>query len=94
MNKYYDYAVFKKDTKGKYQKINDLKTKGCYVVADMCNYHERKASGEKIRIIKHYNFIEYMDIDVYFNNGYKYTYYNIPCTSGAYIDNSILLKEE
>lgn len=27
MNKYYDYAVFKKDTKGKYQKINNLKTR-------------------------------------------------------------------
>ena len=33
-----------------------------------------------------------MTIDVYFNNGYKYTYYDIPCTSGAYIDSQKLIE--
>ena len=47
--------------------------------------------GEKIKIVKHYNFYPQMDIDIYFNNGYKYTYYDIPCTSGAYIDSQEMI---
>lgn len=93
MKKYYDYAVFRKDEKGKWQKVNDLKAEGRYILADMCNYHERKVDGEKIKIVKHYNFYTEMDIDVYFNNGCRYTYYKVPCTSGAYIDTNELLKE-
>lgn len=92
MKKYYDYSVFRKDEKGKWQKVNDLKAEGCYILADMCNYHERKVDGEKIKIVKHYNFYPQMDIDIYFNNGYKYVYHDIPCTSGAYIDNDTLLR--
>ncbi len=92
MKKYYDYSVFRKDEKGKWQKVNDLKAEGCYILADMCNYHERKVDGEKIKIVKHYNFYPQMDIDIYFNNGCRYTYYKVPCTSGAYIDNDALLK--
>lgn len=92
MEKLYDYAVFKKNAKNKYEKINDLQQKGIYLLADMCNYHERKVDGEKIKIVKRYNYHTTMDIDVYFNNGYKYTYYNVPCTSGAYIDTTEILK--
>ena len=91
--KVYNYSVFKKNEKGEYKKVNDLKSKGCYILADMCNYNERKVDGEKIRIKKHYNYDVVMNIDVYFNNGYKYCYYNIPCTSGAYIDATELLNE-
>lgn len=93
MKKYYDYAVFRKDGKSKWQKVNELKAEGRYILADMCNYHERKVDGEKIKIVKHYNFYTEMDIDVYFNNGCRYTYYKVPCTSGAYIDTNELLKE-
>ena len=93
MKKYYDYAVFRKDEKGKWQKVNELKAEGRYILADMCNYHERKVDGEKIKIVKHYNFYTEMDIDVYFNNGCRYTYYKVPCTSGAYVDTNELLKE-
>lgn len=92
MKKYYDYEVFRKNAKGKYEKQNELKTEGCYILADMCNYHERKVDGEKIKIVKHYNFREVMDIDVYFNNGYKHVYHDVPCNSGAYVDTSTLLK--
>lgn len=94
MKKYYDYEVFSKNAKNKYEKQNELKTEGKYILADMCNYHERKIDGEKIRIVKHYTYHTTMDIDIYFNNGWKYTYYNIPCTSGAYLDTMELLKEE
>ena len=90
---YYNYEVFKKNTKGKYAKTNELKAKGIRILQDMSNYHERKVDGEKIRIVKHYNYKTEMDIDVYFNNGYKYVYYDIPCTSGAYIDNQRLINE-
>ena len=92
MKKFYDYEVFTKDEKGKWKKVNELKEAGCYILADMCSYHERKVDGEKIRIVKKYNYRTVMDIDVYFNNGYKYSYYDVPCTSGAYIDSSELLK--
>ena len=84
--------IFKKNEKRKYEKVNELKTKGIYVLQDLLNYNERKIDGEKVRIIKHYNYSTKMDIDVYFNNGYKYIYYDIPCTSGAYIDSQELLK--
>ena len=39
MKKYYDYSVFRKDEKGKWQKVNDLKAEGCYILADMCNFY-------------------------------------------------------
>ena len=91
--KFYDYEVFKKNEKGIYESVNKLKQKGVYLLSDMCNYHERKVDGEKIIITKHYTYHTTMTIDVYFNNGYKYSYYNVPCTSGAYIDTSELLKE-
>ncbi len=90
----YKYEVFRKNEKGKYEKVNDLQAKGIYILQDMCNYHERKVDGEKIRIVKHYNYSTKMNIDVYFNNNYKYTYYDIPCTSGAYIDSQELLEKE
>ena len=91
--KVYNYEVFRKNDKGKYESINKLQEKGIYLLADMCNYHERKVDGEKIKIIKHYTYHTTMTIDVYFNNGCKYIYYDVPCTSGAYIDTNELLKE-
>lgn len=90
---FYKYEVFRKNEKGKYEKVNDLQSKGVHILQDMCNYHERKVDGEKIRIVKHYNYSTKMNIDVYFNNNYKYTYYDIPCTSGAYIDSQILIEK-
>ena len=90
---YFNYDIFKKNEKGKYEKVNEMKTKGIHVLQDMLNYNERKVDGEKIKIVKHYNYSEKMTIDVYFNNGWKYTYYDIPCTSGAYIDSQELIKE-
>lgn len=92
--KYFNYDIFKKNEKSKYIKVNEMKTKGIHVLQDMLNYNERKVDGEKIKIVKHYNYSEKMTIDVYFNNGWKYTYYDIPCTSGAYIDSQELIKEE
>jgi hypothetical protein len=89
---YYNYEIFTKDSKGKYTKVNELKVKGIYILQDMLSYNERKVDGEKIRIVKHYNYGTKMNIDIYFNNGYKYTYYDIPCTSGAYINSQELLK--
>ena len=91
MEKYYDYAIYLKNSKGQYEKVNEMKTKGIYVLQDMLNYNERKVDGEKIKIVKHYNYSTIMTIDIYFNNGYKYTYYNIPCTSGAYIDSQEMM---
>lgn len=90
--KFYNYDIFTKDGKGKYTKVNEMQTEGIHILQDMLNYNERKVDGERIRIVKHYNYNTEMDIDVYFNNGYKYTYYDIPCTSGAYIDSQELLK--
>lgn len=89
--KNFKYDVFKKNEKGKYIKINEMQTKGIHVLQDMLNYNERKIDGEKIKIVKHYNLYPQMDIDIYFNNGYKYTYYDIPCTSGAYIDSQEMI---
>ena len=91
---FYKYEVFRKNEKGKYKKVNDLQAKGIHILQDMCNYHERKVDGEKIKIVKHYNYSTTMTIDVYFNNNYKYTYYDIPCTSGAYIDSQKLIEKE
>lgn len=91
--KLYEYEIFKKNERGKYESVNKMQQKGIYLLADMCNYHERKVDGEKIEIVKHYNFYPEMDIDVYFNNGYRYTYYKVPCTSGAYIHTAELTKE-
>lgn len=89
--KNFKYDVFTKNEKGKYIKVNEMKTKGIHVLQDMLNYNERKIDGEKIKIVKHYNFYPQMDIDIYFNNGYKYTYYDIPCTNGAYIDSQEMI---
>ena len=92
MKKYYDYSIYLKNSKGQYEKVNEMKEEGCYVLADMCSYHERKVDGEKIKIVKRYNYYPQMDIEIYFNNGYKYVYHDVPCTSGAYIDSNTLLK--
>lgn len=81
-----------KTTKTDIQKVNNIVMRGVVVLQDMLNYNERKVDHEKIRIVKHYNYSEKMTIDVYFNNGYKYTYYDIPCTSGAYIDSQKLIE--
>lgn len=89
---YFNYEIFEKDERGKYRKVNEMTTNGIHVLQDMLNYNERKVDGEKIRIVKHYNYYTTMTIDIYFNNGYKYTYYNIPCTSGAYIDTQKLIE--
>ena len=91
--KLYDYEIFKKNEKGKYESVNKMKQRGIYLLADMCSYHERKVGGEKIRIVKHYTYHTIMDIDVYFDNGYKYIFYNVPCTCGAHIDANELLKD-
>lgn len=90
---YFNYDIFRKNEKGKYEKVNEMQVKGIYILKDMLNYNERKVDGEKIKIVKHYNYREKMNIDVYFNSGWKYTYYDIPCTSGAYIDSQKLIQE-
>ena len=90
---FYNYDIFKKDNKNKYIKVNKMKTKGIHILQDMLNYNERKVDGEKIRIVKHYTYHTTMNIDVYFNNGYKYSYYDIPCNSGAHIDSQELINE-
>ena len=93
MKKYINYEIFKKNSKNKYELVNTMKTEGIYIIRDFLNFNERKVEGEKIKIIKHYNYSNKMTIDVYFNSGYKYTYYDIPCTSGAYIDSRELITE-
>lgn len=89
--KHFEYDVFRKNEKGKFEKTNRMRTEGIHILQDMLNYNERKVDGERIKIVKHYNYTDKMNIDVYFNNGWKYTYYDIPCTSGAYIDTQSLL---
>ena len=91
--KFYKYDIYAKTNKNKDELKNEMTTKGIHVLQDFLNYNERKVDGEKIRIIKHYNYSTLMNIDVYFNNGYKYSYYNIPCNSGAYIDTQELIEE-
>ena len=91
--KTYKCEIFTKDKKGKYAKVNEIQQRGIYLLANMLNYNERKVDGEKIRIVKHYTYHTTMTVDVYFSNGYKYTYYDVPCTSGAYIDSNELTKE-
>ena len=88
---YFNCDIFTKNDKNKYTKVNEIIMNGIVVLQDMLNYNERKVDGEKIRIVKHYNYNEKMNIDIYFNNGYKYIYHDIPCTSGAYIDTQSLL---
>ena len=90
--KYFNCDIFTKNNKNKYTKVNEITMNGIVVLQDMLNYNERKVDGEKIRIVKHYNYSTTMTIDVYFNNGYKYTYYDIPCTSGAYIDSQEMIE--
>lgn len=80
------YEIFTKDNKNKYAKTNDGELDYTVFIKHMLNFTERKLNGESIRIKKHYNYTDKMNIDVYFNTGWKYTYYNVPCTSGAYID--------
>jgi len=89
--KYFNYDIFKKNEKGKYIKVSETKAKGIHILQDMCSYHERKVDGEKIKIVKRYTYHTTMNIEIYFNNGYKYTYYDIPCTSGAYIDSQEMI---
>lgn len=91
--KYFNYDIFRKNDKGKYEKVNEMQVKGIYILKDMLNYNERKVDGEKIKIVKHYNYSDKMDIDVYFTTGFKHTYYDIPCASGAYIDSQKLIEE-
>lgn len=91
--KYFNCDIFKKNEKSKYIKVNEIAMNGIVVLQDMLNYNERKVDGEKIRIVKHYNYSTLMTIDVYFNNGCKYTYYDIPCTSGAYIDSQEMINK-
>ena len=89
--KYFNYDIFRKNEKGKYEKVNEITMYGTIVLQDMLNYNEKKVNGEKVRIVKHYNYSTTMTIDIYSNNGYKYTYYDIPCTSGAYIDSQEMI---
>lgn len=89
---YFNCDIFTKNDKNKYTKVNEIIMNGIVVLQDMLNYNERKVDGEKIRIVKHYNYNEKMNIDIYFNNGYKYIYHDIPCTSGAYIDSQKLVE--
>ena len=91
--KYFNYEISRKNEKGIYEKVNEMRIKRIYILQDMLNYNERKVDGEKIKIVKHYNYSDKMDIDVYFSNGWKHTYYDIPCTSGAYIDSQKLIQE-
>lgn len=76
-----------------YERVNTISKSGIDVVCDFCNYYERRLKGEKIKIKYHYYYKEKMDIDVYFSNGYKYAYYNIPCYGGAIIDEYRTIKE-
>ena len=91
--KYFNSEISRKNEKGKYAKVNEMRINRIYILQDMLNYNERKGDGEKIKIVKHYNYSDKMDIDVYFDNGWKHTYYDIPCTSGAYIDSQKLIQE-
>ena len=91
--KFYKYDIYAKNNKNKYELKNEMIVKGIHVLQDFLNYNERKVDGEKIRIRKHYTYHTTMNIDVYFNNGYKYSYYDIPCNSGARIDSQELIEE-
>ena len=91
--KFYKYNIYVKNNKNKYELKNEMLEKGIHVLQDFLNYNERKVDGEKIRIVKHYTYHTTMNIDVYFNNGYKYSYYDIPCNSGAYIDTQELIEK-
>lgn len=94
MKKLYKIIEYQKNTKGKYEKINEYNAEGTILLIDFCNYYERKLDGEKIRIVKHYHFSNTMDIDVCFNNGWKFEYYNIPCNDVEHIEGYKLFEEE
>ena len=47
--KYFNYDIFRKNEKGKYEKVNEMKTKGIHILQDMLNYNERKVVGEKTK---------------------------------------------
>ena len=94
MKKSYNIIEYYKNEKGKYEKTNEYNAEGIDILIDFCNFYERKLDGEKMRIIKHYSYSDTMDIDVYFNNGWKFEYYNIPCNGGEHIQGYKLFGEE
>ena len=94
MERLFKVIEYHKNTRGKYEKTDEKSVKGINVLIDFCNYYERKLDGEKMRIVKHYHFGNTMDVDVYFNNGTKLEYYNIPCNDGEHIQGHKLFEEE
>ena len=87
--------VFSKDDNGKYILRNELEYTYKRFLADYCNFCERKMDGERgLRIVKYYNYYDVMNIDVYFSNGFKYSYYKVPCKTGASVDVHKLIMEE
>lgn len=77
----------------KYKKVNKLEVQGIDFLSDFVNYLERKACGEHIRIKYHYNYYPNENIDCYFDNGWKYSYINVPCKTGGHIDGYEIIKE-
>ena len=93
MERLFKVIEYHKNEKGKYEKTNEREETGLYVIVSFCNYYERKLDGEKMRIVKHYFYSDTMDIDVYFDNGTKLEYYNIPCSTAEHIEGCKLIEE-
>ena len=94
MERLFKAIEYHKNEKGKYERTDEREETNVRVIVSFCNYYERKLDGEKMRIVKHYHFGNTMDIDVYFNNGTKLEYYDIPCTDGEHIEGYKLFEEE
>ena len=84
--------VYQKINK-KYVKVNELDVQGIDFLSDIVNYLERKQNGEGIRIKYHYNYNLIENIDCYFNNGWKYSYLDVPCKTGGHVDGYEIIKE-
>lgn len=48
--------------------------------------------GDDVRIKYHYFYTDLENIDIYYSNGWKYSYYNVPCSSPERVDTYKLLK--
>lgn len=93
MKKLYKVIKYQKNTKGKYEKTGEYNAEGTILLIDFCNFYERKLDGEKMKIVKHYFYGDTMDVDVYFDNGWKFEYYGIPCSTAEHIEGSKLIME-
>jgi len=89
-------TIYSKDSKGKYVKTdtyNNSPVTKDYFMSTYLNALERKQNGASIRIKKHYHYTEKMELDIYYENGWKYSFENVPCYTGANVDTTPLYRD-